>query len=412
MSYISIEECATISAKMPDTRDLPPASPCAAHFITDLPDLQELAARLLACPLVAVDTESDSLYSYSEKICLVQFSIPDADYIVDPLTTYSLEPLAEVFANPSIEKIFHGADYDLVSLKRGYGFHFANIFDTMIASRILGRKGIGLAALVAQHMGLAMDKSQQRSDWGRRPLTAEQLAYACLDTRYLIPLRDHLLGELRELGREQEAREAFADLANLDPRMRSFDPDAFWNVKGVRDLDVAGQHIMRALHRWREDQARSEDRPMFKVIHDRSLVEIASAKPATLDALRQSHLISSYQVTRYGRQIMDIVNKARRETEHLQPPSQRRGGARPDDVILDIYEHLRSWRKERALARGVEPDVIASNDLLMKMATLRPQTMADLEAIAGLGAWRRAEYGADILSVISSLDRPVRKRRS
>jgi ribonuclease D len=240
--------------------------PCAAHLVTDLPELEDLASKLLASPLIAVDTESDSLYSYTEKICLVQFSLPGADYIVDPLSIYSLEPLADVFASPTVEKIFHGADYDLVSLKRGYGFHFANIFDTMVAARILGRKSIGLAALAADYLGLRLDKTMQRSDWGHRPLSPQQLAYACHDTRYLMELRDRLLQELEEKGRLEEAREAFTDLAGLEPRSRPFDAEAFWNLKGARDLDPLGQRIVRALHRWREDQARWEDRPIFKVM--------------------------------------------------------------------------------------------------------------------------------------------------
>jgi ribonuclease D len=385
-------------------------SPCAAHLITDLADLEALATRILASPDVAVDTESDSLYSYTEKICLVQFSLPDADYIIDPLTTYSLEPLAEVFASPNVEKVFHGADYDLVSLKRGYGFHFASIFDTMVAARILGRKSMGLAALVAEHLGLLMDKSMQRSDWGQRPLSPQQLAYACHDTRYLIALRDHLLGELREAHREAEARETFAALADLEPRPRAFDPDAFWNIKGVRELDNTGRHITRALCRWREDQARWEDRPVFKVMHDRTLVDVAVSKPATFDELRRSRALSSYQLTRYGHAVMDIVDKARRETELLQP-ARHRSNARPDEMTLTIYEHLRTWRKERAAARGVEPDVIASNDVLMKLASQRPETMADLEKIAALGAVRRAEYGEEILATIANLPDGRHRRR-
>ncbi len=396
---------------MPETTELQPTVPCSARLITNLPDLEDLAKRLLDSPLVSVDTESDSLYSYAEKICLVQFSIPDEDFIVDPLSTFSLEPLADVFASPTVEKVFHGADYDLVSLKRGYGFHFTNIFDTMLTARILGRKNTGLAALVAQHMGLRMDKSQQRSDWGKRPLSPEQLAYACHDTRYLIALRDLLLTELRQKGRETEAREVFANLAKLEPRPHTFDPDAFWNIKGIRDLDMAGRRIVCALHKWREEQARWEDRPAFKVINDHTFVEIAQQKPVSADALRRSHLLSPYQMTRYSHQVLDAINRAQRDSEPLLPPRPRNNGSRPDDLTLSIYERLRAWRKERAAERGVEPDVIGSNDLLMTVATRRPSTRADLDDIAGFGVWRRAEYGADMVALVESMVAATRKRK-
>lgn len=341
----------------------------------------------------------------------MQFSLPDADYIVDPLSTFSLEPLADVFASPAVEKIFHGADYDLVSLKRGYGFHFSSIFDTMVAARILGYKSIGLAALVAEHLGLHLDKTMQRSDWGQRPLSSGQLAYACQDTRYLFALRAHLLGELAEKNRIQEAQEAFADLASLEPKPRSFDADAFWNIKGVRDLDVTGQRIVRALHRWREDQARWEDRPSFKVMHDHTLVELAAANPAAPELLRRAHVLSTYQLTRYGHQVMEVIARARRETEPLAPPRPRNNGTRPDDETIGLYESLRTWRKERAQARGVEPDVIASNDVLMRVAMQRPRCLDDLAAVDGLGAWRRAEYGREILAVLLADESKGQPRR-
>jgi ribonuclease D len=386
---------------MPDFTDLRPTSPCNAGLITTLPDLEALAERMLASPIVSVDTESDSLYSYTEKICLVQVSLPDEDYIIDPLTIFSLEPLADVFASASVEKIFHGADYDLVSLKRQYGFHVTNIFDTMVAARILGRKNTGLASLAADMLGLKLDKTQQRSDWGKRPLSPEQLAYACHDTRYLLTLRDFLLTELRQAGREQEAREAFADLARLEPKARAFDQDAFWNIKGVRDLDGAGQAIVSALYRWRDEQARWEDRPVFKVINDRTLVTLAEKRPVSYDALRSSRILSSYQVTRYGHAVVDAMGKAQRSGERPRPPHSRNNRTRPDDLTLSLYERLRSWRRERAAQRGVEPDVITSNDVLMTIATRQPGAPAELEDISGLGAWRRHEYGEEITALVA-----------
>lgn len=391
---------------MLSAEDLKPAPPCAAHLITTLLDLEQLAARLLASPIIAIDTESDSLFSYNEKICLVQVSMPGEDFIIDPLAIYSLEPLADVFASPAVEKVFHGADYDLVSLKRGYGFHVVNIFDTMVTARILGHKSVGLAALVAEHIGLHIDKTMQRSDWGQRPLTPEQLAYACHDTRYLLAIHDILLAELQQKGRVAEAREAFAELETLEPKTRIFDPDTFWNIKGVHELDDAGRRIVRAIYRWREDQARWEDRPVFKVLSDRTLVALGQKKPDSLEGLRRSRLLSPYQITRYGHQVVDLAVKADNSKERLSAPRHRHAVGRPDDITLAIYEQLRAWRKERAAARGVEPDVIIANDVLMALATRRPRTPAELETIGGLGAWRRNQYGPEMLAVINKIIAP------
>lgn len=374
--------------------------PCTPSLVTTLPALRRLANRLMEAPAIAVDTESDSLYSYTEKVCLVQISLPDQDFIIDPLVIGTLEPLADVFASYDVLKIFHGADYDIVSLKRSYQFEVNHIFDTMLACRVLGKKNFGLAALLAEYLGLSLDKRMQRSDWGARPLSPAQLAYACHDTRHLFDLHDILSRELVGAQRTAEAQEIFAELTTLEPRQRAFDPDTFWNLKGLRELDMAGKRAVRDLFVWRDHQARAEDRPVFKVISDRTLVALGEAKPAAFDALRASHILSPIQFGHYGRTVADIIGKALRSDERLSPPARASKGRRPDETTLAIYEALRAWRKERAAERGSEPDVIASNGVLMNLAQARPANQADLAEVGAMGPRRREQYGQEILEVI------------
>ena len=169
-------------------------------FITDPADLERLVHALADCPAVAVDTESNSLHAYRERVCLIQFSTPDADYIVDPIRVADLGALAPLFANPDQQKVFHAAEYDLVCLKRDYRFTFTNIFDTMSAARTLGWPKVGLADILASHFGATLNKKYQRADWKRRPLTPEQLDYARFDTHYLVALRDKQFQALSEAG--------------------------------------------------------------------------------------------------------------------------------------------------------------------------------------------------------------------
>src|SRR5476651_2107398 len=98
-------------------------------LVADEDSLGRLVRDLAAHPVVAVDTESNSLHAYRERVCLIQFSTPVADYIVDPIKLADLSALAPLFANPDQQKVFHAAEYDLVCLKRDYHFQFANIFD-------------------------------------------------------------------------------------------------------------------------------------------------------------------------------------------------------------------------------------------------------------------------------------------
>src|SRR4249920_2865591 len=193
--------------------DLPPLPPPV--LVADEAGLGRLARDLAECPIVAVDTESNSLHAYRERVCLIQFSTLASDYIVDPIRLADLGSLAPFFANRDQQKVFHAAEYDLICLRRDYDFEFANIFDTMSAARTLGWPQVGLAAILDTRFGVTMNKKYQRADWGHRPLTAEQLNYARLDTHYLGALRDLQLRALGESGCWPEAHEEFARLARV-----------------------------------------------------------------------------------------------------------------------------------------------------------------------------------------------------
>ncbi len=147
---------------------------------------------------VAVDTESNSLYAYQEQVCLIQITAGSEDYVLDGLADMDLPALGAVFANESIEKIFHAAEYDILCLKRDFGYTFNNLFDTMQAARILGIEKLGLSNLLEDLFGVDQGKSFQKANWGKRPLTDEMLYYARMDTHYLLRLRDHLYRNLEE----------------------------------------------------------------------------------------------------------------------------------------------------------------------------------------------------------------------
>ena len=181
----------------------------APIVVTHEDTLARMVERLSREPRVAVDTESNSLYAYREQVCLIQFSVPGADYLVDPLAVENLTRLGPLFADGGMEKVFHAAEYDVVCLKRDFNFEFNNLFDTMVAARILGREEVGLGALLEHEFGVKLDKRFQRANWGERPLKGELLAYARLDTHYLLELRDRLYPKLMERGLWALAEEDF-----------------------------------------------------------------------------------------------------------------------------------------------------------------------------------------------------------
>src|SRR5215211_1836962 len=138
----------------------------------DQPDtFNQMVADLSTQSRISVDTESNSLHAYREQVCLVQFSTPKIDYILDPFVFEELSILGPLFKDPTIEKIFHAAEYDLICLKRDFDFKFSNLFDTMYAARVLGYPFVGLDNMLSEKLGIKMDKRHQKADWAARPLT-------------------------------------------------------------------------------------------------------------------------------------------------------------------------------------------------------------------------------------------------
>lgn len=354
--------------------------------------LEDLARR----NAVAVDTESNSLYAYQEQVCLIQFSTPCADYVVDTLAELDLTPLAHFFADASVQKVFHAAEYDVMCLKRDFGFRFANLFDTMWAARILGWPRVGLADVLQDTFGMRTDKRYQRYDWGKRPLDPQALAYACLDTHYLLPLCHLQADALTQRGRWEEAREVFDQIAATEPAFRTFDPENYIRIKGACDLSRRERAVLRELFTWRNQEARHQGVPPFKVLTDDALIALARTQPHTTDDLARVGSLKPHHVRRYGRDILRAVERGMR----ARPPSLPLLSPRRSEEEVARFEALRAWRKRVAAVRGVDADVIVSNAVLWAVAEQNPRSLQDLERIEGLGPWKRKTYGPEMLAVI------------
>src|SRR5439155_21281074 len=261
-------------------------------------------------PIVAVDTEADSLHSYFDKVCLIQISAASEDLVIDPLAHVDLQRFGEVLANPSITKILHGGDYDLRILNRDFGFVTSNLIDTMICAQLLGYEAFGLAALLERHFAVTVNKAHQRADWAMRPLTAEMLEYAAMDTRYLIALAQKLREELTTLGRWAWAEEEFSRLETVRYRETPDDEEGWRKMKNIGGLDRRSLAILRDLHSWRDHLARNADRPAFKIIGNDAIIEIAKEKPQIIGDLSKLKSVSQYHRTRYGKVIIDTVKHA------------------------------------------------------------------------------------------------------
>lgn len=344
---------------------------------------------------IAVDTESNSLHAYQEKVCLIQISTPKTDYLLDPLALQDLSPLGEVFADPSIQKVFHAGDYDLATLKRDFGFEFANVFDTMLAATALAEPSIGLAALLEKYFGLVIEKKYQRANWGKRPLDPEMLVYAQGDSHYLLQLRDLLVEKLTEANRLENVLEDSAALARVTLPMKDHEEN-LWKVKGSQYLKPSALSLLKQLNHLREVIAERRDVPLFKVFSDKAIVEIATTQPHFLEELSLLPSVSPSLVRRYGTQIMQVVAAWRENPVAVKPRKNHRLSNRE----LKLREKLSNWRKEIGEKEGLPSNAVLSRDLVELIAHHDPASSEELEQVMRHYPHRYQQYGPQILKLI------------
>jgi ribonuclease D len=371
------------------TTSLPPPV-----WVSKPSELKHLADVLRTQPRAAVDTESNSLHAYREQVCLIQISTSQQDYIIDSIELTELDALSQFFSNPRIEKIFHAAEYDVICLHRDYGFRFNSLFDTVIAARILGHKVIGLGDLLAEYFNVEVNKHFQKSNWGKRPLTAEQVDYARLDTHYLIDLRDILEKELHEKNLLELAREDFkraCQPANGNGKT----PRASWErISGHQDLSPRQLSILNELCGCREEIAEQLDRPVFKVINDEMLLSMAQTMPDSAKELEEAGL-TKLQIERFGSELLKSIRAGR----NAQPVVRTRS-KRLSDPILARLDKLKEWRKKEAAAMKVESDIILPKPLLYAISEQGPRDMEKLKILMSESPWRYRRFGESILKAI------------
>jgi ribonuclease D len=355
---------------------------------------KQMVADLLVQPRVSVDTESNSLHAYREQVCLVQFSTPTTDYILDPFVFEDLSALGPLFSDPKIEKIFHAAEYDLICLKRDFDFEFANLFDTMYAARVLGYPFVGLDNMLSEKLDIKVDKRHQKADWAARPLTPSQIDYARFYTHYLIKLRDILEKELEEKGRLQLAREDFSRACKVEQPREKVNGASWRRFSSRKDVSIRELTILSELCNFRDQVAEHMDRPPFKVVDDDTLLAIARNIPEK-DVDLSAMGLSPKQIRLWGDEIIAAVKRGMEA-----PLVIREQARRPSDAMLRRLEKLKHWRKTQAKVLGVESDVVLPKVYLNSLAEHPPKNIDELRSLLVDSPWRFQQYSAQLLRIV------------
>ncbi|MCP4638937.1 MAG: ribonuclease D [bacterium] len=364
-------------------------SPVQYRFVDNDPELRELTRLVRNANRVAVDTEADSLHHYFAKVCLIQLSVDDAHFIVDPLCGLDLDRFLHAIADKPL--ILHGADYDLRMLNASMGFRPERpIFDTMIAAQLLGYDQIGLAALVSSHFDVEMPKRRRKSNWARRPLSDSQLQYACDDTRFLVPLVDALQRELRAKKRTDWHEESCAAMVNAAYTNGNRDNGDPWRIKGAGLLGSREMLFLREFWQWRDAEARRIDRPAFMVMGNGPLMALAQwGATRTSPSLKGAPNLPRNCA---GRRLDALKQAARRahDTPKSEWPERRK--ARPvakgePDCRAEVTA-LREQCSLLAAELGIEPSVLAPKAAVVGVARAQATTQDDIIVAGPFLPWQ------------------------
>jgi len=373
------------------------------HEYVDTPEaLAKTLSRLGGEPILGVDTEAAGYHRYQDRISLVQISSRDENFLIDPLAVPDLSSLGQLFDDPSVEKIFHDADFDLRILDRDLHLRVRNLFDTQIAAAFLGERSLGLGAIVSRYLGVDLPKAYQRADWAERPLTTGMREYAATDTAYLPPLRDRLLEELEKIGRIAWAREEFERREQIRWAEPQDSSDAFLRIKGARDLTPRGLAILRELHKWREEVGRERDQATFRVLSNQAMLEMGLKAPTTTGELRGISGISEGLADRRGRDLISAVKRGLAVPESELPsfPVARRWER--DPAVEQRSERLRVTRNRVAAELNLDPGFLISRAVLDEVARSMPATREELLAIPEVRAWQVEAVGDQLLETLRS----------
>ncbi|MGE0485359.1 MAG: ribonuclease D [Gammaproteobacteria bacterium] len=275
------------------------------ELITDSAALARWCSGLPAAAAIAFDTEFERQRTYYAELCLAQAAVAGQVACIDPLSMDSLAPLGSLLGDGARRLVMHAARQDIEVLLQAGLPCAATLADSQVAAGLAGfHEQIGYADLVQQLLGHALDKSQTRTDWRQRPLSARQLAYAADDVRHLEEIEALLRERLLALGRLHWYAEDCAALA--DPALYAQPPALAWErVKGLPALAATAQASAVALASWRETAAQQRNLPRNWVLKDAELLALAGAAPRTIEALAAVLPDNPAFVRRHGAEVLE-----------------------------------------------------------------------------------------------------------
>ncbi len=375
-------------------------------YIENDSDLKSLVSQINAADRIAIDIEADSLHPSFEKVCLIQLTINSSNFIVDPLAGMDMSGLLDALAHRPL--ILHDGGYDLRMLYSSLRFRpYCEVFDTMLAAQLLGFEHFGLGALLEHYFDLSHSKRAQKADWSKRPLSPDLLQYASDDTRYLIRLADCLADELGKLTRLPWHSQACERMVRQTIVQKPPpDPENVWRIKGASLLGKSELRFVRELYFWRISQAEKADRPPFKIMHNKLILELAAwANLKPMDPLKKGPKLPRDCTGKRLTALENAIRKAHDTPESDWPA--RRKKSTPKHAVPDRKLFILTLRDEcsnLAAKLNIAPSVLATRAAVAAVAYNDLRTVDDLTNSTPLMRWQAELLQPLIRKTVSKLE--------
>ncbi|QHS10111.1 ribonuclease D [Sinimarinibacterium sp. NLF-5-8] len=357
-------------------------------LITDTDALARAAERWASSPFLALDTEFVRIDTYYPRLCLIQVRDHQRTDLLDMTAIADIKPLLDALDAPAQIKLFHAASQDLEILTQLHGSAPKPLFDTQIAATLLGvGDQVGYGKLVQQQLNITLDKSLSRTDWARRPLRQDELAYAADDVEYLAQIYPALQAELAARGRLEWLAEDCARMA--EPSQYHTDPaDAWQRLRGLGRMSAREQTVAAALAQWRETLAQTHNRPRKWILDDDAIYRLAERQPHTLKALELLQVVPSKTQLKHGEALLDIIREAQN-----QPETRWAADDELSDSDKSQLKKLQAIVADRARALELPPGFIAPRADLIRIV----HHQANARVLSG---WRRTQCGEALLAAL------------
>lgn len=366
-------------------------------LVEDNKKMLEITEKLYTSDYIAVDTESDGLYSYEDRLCLVQIESQGEIYLIDSLSV-DITPLKKIFESEKNEKIFHSANSDISMLKKNINSNFVNLFDIMIASKYIFKKALSLSNLVKNYFNFELNKKFQKMNWGKRPFYSDSLEYAAMDVYYLKRLRDIFFKHLNENGMYEEFKYTCERIGKTPAKINDFNIEKYVSMAHTYSLQGIEFCVFIEIVKKREEIAKRLNVPPFKIITNELLVYISK---------HYDEILSAVDIKLYNRCIVrnilwirDVIKLAiQGEVEYFNCGYNRNNRSIEYENKIKM---LKKWRREKAEKNSVPCELIVDINILRQISRLDKIDIEKLKE-SGMDDKRIEKYGKELVEYFNSL---------